>query len=200
MRKFVGIWLLTALVALACVPGHAFADAGAEQALFAAYESMLGSRCATETVSRDGKGKETRTLTEFDTLDRIRVTSDQISFVILPEGTWMRAGGGDWSQPPIDMSAMFKGLMPMTLKDVRAGTRNIRDEGMRTSNGVSLRAISYDVSTQFMGITVNSQVTAYLDEAGRIVRSESVGEAMGQKTQVVQTIRYDDSIRISPPG
>lgn len=200
MRHVVGIWLLTALLSLACVPGRVLADTGAEQALFAAYESMLGSRCATETVSRDDKGKETRTLTEFDTLDRVRVTSDQVSFVILPQGTWMRAGDGEWSQPPIDMSAMFKGLMPMTLKDVRAGARNIRDEGMKSVGGVNLRAISYDVSTQFMGITVNSQVTAYLDDAGRIVRSESVGDAMGQKTQVVQTIRYDDSIRISPPG
>mgnify|MGYP006344832023 CR=1 FL=1 len=63
------------------------ADTSVEQALFSAYQTMLGSRCATETLSRDEKGRQTRTQTEFDTLDRIRVSNDQVSFVILPEGT-----------------------------------------------------------------------------------------------------------------
>lgn len=199
MRRMIGMWLLTGLMSLGLGSKGAMADGGPEQALFAAYETMLNSRCATETVSRDDKGKETHTRTEFDTLDRIRVTSDQVSFVILPEGTWMRAGDSAWSQPPMDLRAMFKGLMPMTIKEVRAGTRNIRDEGIKSVNGKDLRAISYDVSTQFMGVQVKSHVTAYLDDAGRIVRSESDGQAMGHTTHVVQTIRYDDSIRINAP-
>lgn len=111
----------------------------------------------------------------------------------------MRSGDGEWMQPPIDMSAMFKALLPMTINEVRSGTRNIKDEGMKAVDGAELRAISYDLSTTIMGITVNSHVTVYLDEAGRIVRSESDGEAKGRKTHVVQTIRYDDSIRITAP-
>jgi len=194
-----GMMVLAGMLAMGWVPQEASADAGAEQSLFSAYQTMLGSRCATETLSRDEKGRETRTHTEFDTLERIRVSTDQVSFVILPEGTWMRSGDGDWMQPPIDMSAMFKALLPMTINEVRSGTRNIKDEGMKTIDGATLRAVSYDLSTTIMGITVNSHVTAYLDEAGRIVRSESDGEAKGRKSHVVQTIRYDDSIRISAP-
>ncbi|TAH43618.1 MAG: hypothetical protein EYC71_09985 [Gammaproteobacteria bacterium] len=199
MRRMFGMMVLAGMLAMGWVPQEASADAGAEQSLFSAYQTMLGSRCATETLSRDEKGRETRTHTEFDTLERIRVSTDQVSFVILPEGTWMRSGDGDWMQPPIDMSAMFKALLPMTINEVRSGTRNIKDEGMKTIDGATLRAVSYDLSTTIMGITVNSHVTAYLDEAGRIVRSESDGEAKGRKSHVVQTIRYDDSIRISAP-
>ncbi|HNV07825.1 MAG TPA: hypothetical protein PKO40_04905 [Dokdonella sp.] len=199
MRRMFGMMVLAGMLAMGSYPLQVSADTSVEQALFSAYQTMLGSRCATETLSRDEKGRQTRTQTEFDTLDRIRVSNDQVSFVILPEGTWMRSGDGEWMQPPIDMSAMFKALLPMTINEVRSGTRNIKDEGMKAVDGAELRAISYDLSTTIMGITVNSHVTVYLDEAGRIVRSESDGEAKGRKTHVVQTIRYDDSIRITAP-
>ncbi|MCB1570663.1 MAG: hypothetical protein KDI72_06415, partial [Xanthomonadales bacterium] len=63
----------------------------------------------------------------------------------------------------------------------------------------NLRAVSYDVNTQVMGIDVSSHNTVFIDASGRIVRSVSDGEAMGHKTHSVQTIRYDDSIRISAP-
>ncbi|MGB0134477.1 hypothetical protein, partial [Dokdonella sp.] len=136
---------------------------------------------------------------EFDTSQRMSVTTDAISLIILPEGTWMRSGGGDWSKPPIDMSAMVKRLVPSTIEEVRAGTSNVKDLGMQSVDGQELRAISYDVNTKIMGIAVSSQNVAYLDASGHIVRSVSDGEAMGRKSHTVQTIRYDDSIRITAP-
>ncbi|SFN46399.1 hypothetical protein [Dokdonella immobilis] len=177
----------------------ALAAGDASSALFDAYAKMIDSRCVAETVSSDAKGRENRSKVEFDTINRIRVTTDQASFIVLPEGTWMRTGGGEWMKPPIDMSAMFKRLVPSTLEEIRAGTRNIRDEGMQTVEGQNLRAVSYDVDTQVMGISVSSHNTVFIDASGRIVRSVSDGEAMGQKTHSVQKIRYDDSISISAP-
>jgi hypothetical protein len=50
-----------------------------------------------------------------------------------------------------------------------------------------------------MGIDVTSHNKAFLDSSGRIVRAESTGEAMGRKSSTVQTIRYDDSIRVEKP-
>lgn len=193
--------LVTLLVATVCCwtigPVHAADDASS--ALFDAYAKMINSRCVAETVSTDAKGRENRSRVEFDTINRIRVNTDQASFIVLPEGTWMRTGGGEWMKPPIDMSAMFKRLVPSTLEEIRAGTRNIRDEGMQTVDGESLRAVSYDVDTQVMGISVSSHNTVFIDTSGRIVRSVSDGEAMGHKTHSVQKIRYDDSIRITAP-
>ena len=179
--------------------GPALAAGDASSALFDAYAKMINSRCVAETVATDAKGRESRSQVEFDTINRIRVSTDQASFIVLPEGTWMRTGGGEWTKPPIDMSAMFKRLVPSTLEEIRAGTRNIRDEGMQTVDGQNLRAVSYDVNTQVMGIDVSSHNTVFIDASGRIVRSVSDGEAMGHKTHSVQTIRYDDSIRISAP-
>ena len=187
------------LAALCSGAGPVLAAGDASSALFDAYAKMINSRCVAETVATDAKGRESRSQVEFDTINRIRVSTDQASFIVLPEGTWMRTGGGEWTKPPIDMSAMFKRLVPSTLEEIRAGTRNIRDEGMQTVDGQNLRAVSYDVNTQVMGINVSSHNTVFIDASGRIVRSVSDGEAMGHKTHSVQTIRYDDSIRISAP-
>ena len=187
------------LAALCSSAGPVLAAGDASSALFDAYARMINSRCVAETVATDAKGRESRSQVEFDTINRIRVSTDQASFIVLPEGTWMRTGGGEWTKPPIDMSAMFKRLVPSTLEEIRAGTRNIRDEGMQTVDGQNLRAVSYDVNTQVMGIDVSSHNTVFIDASGRIVRSVSDGEAMGHKTHSVQTIRYDDSIRISAP-
>jgi hypothetical protein len=50
-----------------------------------------------------------------------------------------------------------------------------------------------------MGIEVKSRNIAFIDGAGRIVRTRSDGETMGRKTHSEQTIRYDDSIRVTAP-
>lgn len=200
MPRLVRLLVATFVIASVCSSAAPVLAAGdASSALFDAYAKMINSRCVAETVSSDAKGRENRSQVEFDTIKRIRVTTDQASFIVLPEGTWMRTGGGEWTKPPIDMSAMFKRLVPSTLEEIRAGTRNIRDEGMQTVDGQNLRAVSYDVNTQVMGIDVSSHNTVFIDASGRIVRSVSDGEAMGHKTHSVQTIRYDDSIRISAP-
>jgi hypothetical protein len=178
--------------------GVAMADAQSD--LFAAHEKMLNARVVTDTVSTDAKGRQSKTRTEYDTINRIRITSEQGGFIVLPEGTWMRSGDGSWSQPPFDMSKMFKQLLPQTVDEVRAKARNVKDEGTRTVDGKSLRAISYDIEMKIVGINVSSHTTVFIDDAGRIVRSESEGVAMGKKTQTVQDIRYDDNVRVSAPN
>lgn len=200
MRRNAHLFALAILlVAAGALQKPVQAAADARDALFAAYERMIDSRCVAETVATDGSGRESRSRVEFDTIERIRVSTGQASFVVLPEGTWMRTGNGEWMQPPIDMSAMFKRLVPATMDEIRSGIGNLRDEGMQEVDGASLRAISYDVNTKVMGISVASRNTVFIDGSGRIVRSVSDGEAMGRKTHSVQTIRYDDSIRITPP-
>lgn len=138
--------------------------------------------------------------TEYDTIERVRVLSDDVGLVILPEGMWMRNGKGEWRQPPIDMSGMLKQFLPRTIEDVRASTTNIVDEGQKTIDGRSLRAISFDTLVKVMGISSSSHTTVYINADGRIVRSEADAVAMRQKTRAVQEIRYDDSIRVTAPN
>jgi hypothetical protein len=184
---------------LLCVPLSAHADARAD--LHAAYAKMLSSRFATTTVATGEDGKAMHSSAEFETSERIRVTTDTGGFIILPEGTWVRSGAdGAWSKPPMDLGGMIKQMLPQSLDDIRDSAKNVRDDGVRQVDGAPLRAIRYDLDTKVMGIAVSAQTVAYLDAGGRLVRSESDGVAMGRKTRSVQTIRYDDGIRVTPPG
>lgn len=201
MRHGVVVQASTLLLIVFCFMANPIIAGGnAEDALFQAHEKMLGSRCVTESVATSGNGAGTRTTVEFDTVKRLRVTTEAMSLVILPEGTWMRTGDGEWTKPPIDMSALVKRLVPSTVEEIRAATSNVKDLGMQSVDGQQYRAISYDLNMTIMGIAVATQNTVYLDGSGRIVRTVSDGTAMGQTSHTVQTIRYDDSIRVNAPG
>lgn len=190
-----------AVALLACLlTNSAFADGGARDALLNAYQKMIDARYVADTLSTDAKGRKTNSKLEFDSMKRFRATTDDTAIVVLPEGTWMRSGNGDWIQPPMDMSGMFKRMLPMVMDEVRSGISNVKDEGARNIDGQDFRAISYDVNTKVMGFSVSSHNTVFLDAGGKIVRSESDSTAMGQKSHAVQTIRYDDSVRISAPN
>ncbi|MBK6376566.1 MAG: hypothetical protein IPF61_06300 [Xanthomonadales bacterium] len=195
-RMFTGV----ALALLACLSAlPALADGDARDALFNAYQKMVSAHYVADTVTVDGKGQKSHSTLEFETMNRFRATTGDTAMVVLPEGVWMRSGNGEWMQPPIDMSAMFKGMLPMAMDEVRSGTTNVKDEGMRTINGQDLRAISYDVDSKVMGISVSSHNTVFLDDSGKIVRSESDSTVMKQTSHTVQTLRYDDSIRVTAP-
>ena len=190
-----------AVALLACLlTNSAFADGGARDALLNASQKMIDARYVADTLSTDAKGRKTNSKLEFDSMKRFRATTDDTAIVVLPEGTWMRSGNGDWIQPPMDMSGMFKRMLPMVMDEVRSGISNVKYEGARNIDGQDFRAISYDVNTKVMGFSVSSHNTVFLDAGGKIVRSESDSTAMGQKSHAVQTIRYDDSVRISAPN
>ncbi len=190
--------MLFALGALLAAPAMAQSDA--EKVLYAAYEKMLGTKFSTSAVTTDAKGKQSRASTDFESIERMRIVSDGGSFLILPQGVWMRSSAdGEWTKPPFDVSGMLKQLLPRSLSDLRANAKNVRDEGQRTIDGQSLRAITHDLDMKVMGISVSSTTTTFIDADGRIVRSESTGTAMGRKSATVQEVRYDDSIRITAP-
>jgi len=188
---------LVALVLAGLVLGApTFAHADAKADLVAAQQKMLDSRYVAEIVSTSG-GEETRVEGRFDTIKRIHMITPQAEVIVVPEGTWLKAGGS-WMKSPMDMSATMKRFMP-DMSGIEDTISNINDEGMQKVGDLSLRAISYDQEVTVMGQTVKSHSRVFLDGTGRVVRSESTGSAMGQSTSSVQTIRYDDSLRVNPP-
>ncbi len=186
-----------ALVLLFLVaPGRAHADARAD--LMSGWQKMLDGRLSTETVS-NANGKQSTVRTRLDTIQRVHMKTDGMEIILLPEGTWMKMNGA-WSKPPFDVGGMVKKMLPMTLEQAQAGVTNIRDEGATRIDGQALRAIGFDQNTTLMGINVRSHNTVFLDPSGRIVRSEGSSEARGDKSTHVQTMHYDDSIRVTAPN
>lgn len=171
--------------------------ADARDDVFKAYQKLMASRFAVD-ISTTGDSGTMKSHGEYDTVDRIHFRNDKMEMIVVPEGTWMKTGQ-DWMQPPMDMSGMVKQFVPKSIEDLRGMTKNAADLGATTRNGQGVHAYSYDVDTTVMGIHVTSTNRIFLNAAGQIVHAESDGEAMGRKSHTAQDIRYDDSIRVTPP-
>jgi hypothetical protein len=161
------------------------------------FQKLMHARSHSETTVTDEKGQVTRSRTDFDTYDRIHATTDHAEFVVLPEGTWMKTGGG-WTKPPVDMSSMVRHFLPVSDEVVRSA-RNVSDDGMTTWQGQPAHAYTYDIDTMIMGIHATGHSKTYLDATGQIIGSEIDSVAMKKKTHTVQMITYDDSIRVKAP-
>jgi hypothetical protein len=162
-----------------------------------AYQKLTHARSRSETTITDEKGQVTHSRTEFDTYERIHAKTEHAEFIVLPEGTWMKTGGS-WNKPPVDVSSMVKHFLPLSEEVVRSA-KNVTDDGMTTWQGQPAHAYSYDTDATFMGIHATGHAKSYLNAAGQIVGSEIDSVAMGKKTHNVQTITYDDSIRVKAP-
>lgn len=191
--RFFAIAMLTAAAA---VPTMARADAQSD--VSNAYQKMMDSRFSAE-MTTTGDGKTTKASGEYDTIKRIHMKMPEMEIIVLPEGTWMRTGDGDWTKPPIDMSAMFKRFMPQTIADMQKGISNVKDEGKSTWQGQPVQVVSYDMNTKVMGFSISSHNRLWIDDSGRAIHSEVDSTAMGHKSHTVQDIKYDDSIRVTAP-
>jgi len=171
--------------------------ADAREGIFKAYQKMMDSRFSVDmTTMSDGGPMKSHS--DYDTVERIHLKNDKMELIVLPEGTWLRAGS-EWTHPPVDMSGMVKQFIPKSIDDMRAATKDASDEGMTTWNGQPVHAYKYNVDTTVMGIHVTSQNKIYVNAAGQIIHAESNGEAMGKTSQTTQDIHYDDSIRVTAP-
>lgn len=201
--------LSSSLVAAACLASaplrstaadDAQAERKAADAIFAAYAKMLDSRFAIDIRSTDDKGHPTQALAEYETLSRFHVKTDRFELVSTPEGTWVKADQAGWTRSPVEMAAMVKQFVPKSAAELQASSSHMKDEGATTWNGQPAHAYSYDTDLKVAGTEVKAHNKVLINPAGLLVRSESEGEAMGVKSHSVQDVRYDDSIKVMPPG
>lgn len=187
------------ILSVATEDAGAAAERKAAGAVFTAYNKMLESHFAVDISSTDDQGGQAKAMAEYESLSRIHVKTDSVEVIATPEGTWVHADEQGWQQPPSEMAGMIKQFVPKSAAELQASTKNVKDEGPTTWQGKPARLYSYDVDTMVMGANVKSHNKVIIDDTGRLVRSESDGEALGRKSHSVQLIRYDDAIKVRPP-
>src|SRR5258708_37813012 len=126
------------------------ASAASLDPVIAAYHKMDNAHFRSDTTSTDEQGTVTASKVEFETLDRIHLTSPRVEIIMLPGGTWMRTGG-NWNKPPIDMSGMIKNYRPLGEEALRSA-KNVIDNGMTVFQGQPAHSWTYDVDMAVMGI------------------------------------------------
>jgi hypothetical protein len=185
-----------ALAALVVAPPQVSSAASIEP-VSQAFQKLVQARSRSETTVTDDKGQVTHSRAEFDTFDRIHTVTDHGEFIVLPEGTWMKTGD-NWTKPPVDMSGMIKRFLPGG-DEVMRSAKNVSDDGMTTWQGQPVHAYSYDTDTVVMGAHAAGHSKSYINATGQIVGNETDSETRGKKIHSVQTVAYDDSIRVKAP-
>lgn len=197
MNHLLKLMLAGTAMVLVAVAGDVRADAASD--LFSAWTKMLDSRFTMEAVSTSGKGETAHMTGRYDTFERIHMTMDNMEFITVPEGTWINMNG-KWMKPPFNASSMVGKAVMQSVADMRENTSNIVDHGMVDVDGQRLRAISFTQTASFMGIKSTADTKVFIDGTDRIVRTESDSKARRSSDRSVQTITYDDSVRVNPPN
>lgn len=197
MNHLLKLLLAGTATLLLAVAGNVHADAKSD--LMSAWSKMLDSRFSMEATNTSGKGETTNMQARYDTFERIHMTMDNMEFITLPEGTWINMNG-KWMKPPFNASSMVNKAVMQSAADMRENISDVVDHGMVDVDGKSLRAISFTQTASFMGMKSTADTKMFIDSSGRIVRTESDSKARRNTDHSVQTITYDDSIRVSPPN
>lgn len=163
------------------------------------YEKLGQARGRMEIVRTDEQGHEARSITEFDTFDRVHVRQGNSEIIALPEGTWVRSGDGKWAKRDVDILGPFKRGMSAAEKALYSST-NLVDVGATTWQGKTAHAWSYDLDMTLGNLRSITRNKVYLDAAGRARGFEIDGVMEGHKFRSVQTFTYDDSVRVNAPN
>lgn len=178
-------------------------DAGVRAELIGLWSKMLASKdlaYRAHMVTTDKKGRKYPSDMSVQWPNRFHMKNPDSEMIILPQGTWMNAGG-NWMKMPMDMSKMIQQFTPEAVKAGMDGIKTVTYLGDAEVNGKSCKQYRYDFDSKIMGIRSSGTATISLEAStGFPVRMESTGEAMGQKSSTVVDYEYDPSIRITPPN
>ncbi|AVP97825.1 hypothetical protein C7S18_11730 [Ahniella affigens] len=178
-------------------------DAGVRAELISLWSKMLASKdlaYRAHMVTTDKKGRKFESTMAVQWPNRFHMKNPDSEMIILPQGTWMNAGG-NWMKMPMDMSKMIQQYTPDAIKAGMDGIRAVSFLGESDVNGKNCKQYRYDFDSKVMGIRSTGTATISLDAStGFPVRMETTGEAMGQKSSTVVDYEYDPTIRITAPN
>jgi len=202
MRWFHAL-LVVLIVAIAPMMPAVADDAAARAEMVALWSKMFTAKDVAyraHMVSTDKKGRTYETDMEVQWPNKFRMKTPDSDMIILPQGTWMNAGG-QWMKLPMDMSKVIQQYTPDAVKSGLDGMKNVRSLGAGVVNGKACNRYAYDYDQKVMGIRSTGSAEVALEVGtGYPVRMETTGEAAGQKSTVVVDYEYDPSIRITPPN
>lgn len=197
MTQSLHAWLLGASLLLA---GGVQADPRAD--LLAAFEKSFasGRQLRAEMVS-ESQGETTRMTTEMVLPGRFRTTNDRGEFVITPDGSWMRAAGGDWQKFELNPASMSAAYTPEGFRQMRAAMKAVKALGAESLDGQSTQKFGWHAETEYMGIRSSSDNIAWIEAGcGCIVKMHTVATSNGQTGTTTITYVQVPGLEIHAPA
>lgn len=184
---------LALLLAAGLLSGQAMADE--RDAVVEAFgKAMAKGHYIAEMVTQV-KGRPYTTEMKVVFPDRYHMKSPDAEFIILPQGTWMNAGGR-WMKMPMNMSEMIAGHSRQAMEQGMGAVANVSRVGTAEIRGCTSDLYSYRVDGEYMGMKNSGEVEAAIcRDTGLPVRLVSEGRN-------AVTIHYDfeSTVAIDPPN
>jgi hypothetical protein len=184
---------LILVMASAALPMAAAADDRA--LLIDAFTKAMARGNYSMQIDTEMKGRPYRTEMKVSYPDRYHMRSPDAEIIILPQGTWMNAGG-QWMKVPMNMSQMIAGYSKEAMQQGMSAISEVRREGSESIDGCTTDLYRYRTSGDFMGVKkASTQVAAICRDTGLPLRLVTEGKD-------AVTIHYDFSseVRIAPPN
>lgn len=191
MRNLSGT--LTLGVALLLGSGSALADERA--ALVEAFSKAMAKGSYSMEIQSQDKGRAQSIQMKVIFPDRYHMRTPDTEIIILPQGTWMSAGG-QWMKAPMNMSQMIAGYSREAMEKGLEGIGTVERIGTEQVGGCSADLYRYRASGEFMGVRdASTQTVAVCRDSGLPRRMVSEGKD-------AVTIHYDfeSPVSIAPPN
>lgn len=191
MRKRHGQLAMLLLAAL-CAGGAAASD---RDELVKAFDKAMDKGRYSASIETQMRGRPYSTEMKVIFPDRYHMRTPDAEIIILPQGTWMNAGG-QWMKMPMNMSQQIASYSREAMKRGMASVTEVTRHGSETIAGCESDLYRYRASGEFMGVKDSSQaIAAICRDSGLPVRVVSVGAEP-------VTIHYDfeSEVSIAPPN
>lgn len=187
------LWAGVALLAGSTVAGVAQADA--RQDVIDSFTKAFSRGEYIAQIATEVKGRDYTTTMRVEWPSKFHMKNPDTEMIILPEGTWMNAGG-QWMKMPMNMSQMIAGYSKDAMEKGIQGMGDVREVGEETVEGCASKLYAYTASGEFMGVKSKSESeVAICQDDGYPVRVR----AKDGKEAVTITYDFSTDVDIQPP-
>ena len=187
------LWAGAVLLAGSAFSASALADA--RQDVIDSFTKAFSRGEYTAQIATQVRGKDYTTTMRVEWPSKFHMKNPDTEMIILPQGTWMNAGG-QWMQMPMNMSQMIASYSKDAMEKGIQGLGEVSEVGEETVEGCASKLYRYTASGEFMGVKSksDSEVAICQDNGYPVrVRSRDGKDAV--------TIVYDfaTDVDIQPP-
>ena len=176
-------------------PGLAQADAKAD--VIAAFRSAMADGTYRMNIVVDNKRGPISTQMDVQMPNRFHMKAAEVEFIVVPEGTWINAGGR-WMKVPVDMSERMQGFRIEDMEKASSGIPDVELVGTEDVDGCESSVYRYVATTSVAGRSSEDDVElAICTATGKPIRVRTTPKRKGESVAI--SYDFDAHIDIRPP-
>lgn len=173
----------------------ALADPQAE--VEGAFRKVMADKSYNAVITSEAKRRTTVIHMVVELPDRFHMKTEGMEVIILPDGTWMNAGG-QWMRAPVNMSQMIAGYTGEAIEKGVDSIGKVEYVGEEDVQGCASKNYRYSQSGEFMGMKSSGEALVSICQSnGKPVRI--VSKEQGKSDTVTIVYDWETPVNIRAP-